>query len=131
MDQEQAKFEGWAVVEMMGHQREVGHVTTEYFGAAALFRVDVPELPDREWTLEKPEWGPEGMLPAGTKVKRAGSIGRSRLVSPGAIYAITPCTEEAARTALDRDQHRPMKVVELPKGVVLELAPKDELGDEF
>src|SRR6185503_17566110 len=28
----QANFEGWAIVEMMGHQREIGFVTTQAFG---------------------------------------------------------------------------------------------------
>jgi len=45
----QAKFEGWAVVEIMGHNREIGFVTTEYFGGPALFRVDQPEFPEREY----------------------------------------------------------------------------------
>jgi hypothetical protein len=29
MENEQAKFEGWAIVEMMGHQREIGFVTRD------------------------------------------------------------------------------------------------------
>lgn len=37
METEQAKFEGWAIVEMMGHRREIGHVTTEAYGVAVLF----------------------------------------------------------------------------------------------
>lgn len=31
MSEEQSKFNGWAVVEIMGHNREIGFVTTEYF----------------------------------------------------------------------------------------------------
>ena len=41
----QSRFEGWAIVEMFGHQREAGFVTTESFGPACLFRVDTPALP--------------------------------------------------------------------------------------
>jgi hypothetical protein len=40
--QAQAKFEGWAVVEMMGHQKEIGFVTTEYFGGAVIL-LDIPQ----------------------------------------------------------------------------------------
>ena len=28
------QFEGWAIVELFGHQREIGYVTTRYFGTA-------------------------------------------------------------------------------------------------
>lgn len=54
MEEQQAKFEGWAVVEIMGHQKEIGYVTTQYFGPAGLFRVDRPELPEREFELRRP-----------------------------------------------------------------------------
>lgn len=47
---EQAKFEGWAIVEMMGHRQEVGYVTTEAYGQAVLFRVDSPDIPERDYT---------------------------------------------------------------------------------
>jgi hypothetical protein len=54
MDATQSKFEGYAVVEIFGHIKEVGFVTTEYFGAAALFRIDTPELPMREYNARAP-----------------------------------------------------------------------------
>ena len=41
---ETKSFEGWAIVDVLGHQRYVGYVTTEAYGAAVLFRVDVPAL---------------------------------------------------------------------------------------
>lgn len=58
--QSNSTFEGWAVVELFGHQREVGFVTTQVFGAAVLFRIDTPELSDREYTLERPEQVKQG-----------------------------------------------------------------------
>ena len=47
MDQQvnQAKFEGWARVEVMGHQSHTGFVTTEAYGQAVMFRIDTPEIP--------------------------------------------------------------------------------------
>ena len=33
----QGTFSGWAIVEMMGHRREAGFVTTQAFGQAVLF----------------------------------------------------------------------------------------------
>lgn len=115
MEQQQAKFEGWAVVELMGHQREVGFVTTQYFGGPALFQIDVPELPEREVVLDRPQYCDGTFAPAGTTIKREAVDGRTRLVSPSAIYAINPCTEEVARRQLDR-MDRPIKIVSLPEG---------------
>jgi hypothetical protein len=124
MDQEQAKFEGWAIVEMMGHQREIGYVTTEAYGVAVLFRVDVPDMPVQEYVLRRPEYGRDGQgteryLPVGSKVQREGSPARSRLVSPAAVYAINPCSEEAARVAITSRTPRPLICIELPKRELL------------
>lgn len=118
-EQQQAKFEGWAVVEMMGHQREVGYVTTEVFGAACLFRVDTPALPERDYELKRPEWilaqdGEQKYCPAGSKVRRQAVPAKSRLVGPPAIYAITPCTEESAMRAIEELIRRPVILLELP-----------------
>jgi hypothetical protein len=117
MDQAQAKFEGWAVVEMMGHQREIGFVTTEYFGGAALFRVDSPEIPEREYVLERPEHtrheGRYVTLPVGSTVKRTSIPAKSRLVSPAALYALNPCTEETARKAIEEMVPRALIVLHI------------------
>jgi hypothetical protein len=115
----QANFEGWAIVEMMGHRKEIGYVTTQAFGQAILFRVDVPELPERDFVLRAPEYAhtsPDvrSWCPAGTKVKRAASPARSCLVAPASLYAMNPCSEEAARTALERNIARPLIVLEMP-----------------
>lgn len=117
MEQEQTKFEGFAVVELFGHQHEIGFVSTQYFGGSAMFRVDVPELEgDREYALESPEWVDGRMAPVGTTVKRKGVPARTRLLGVGAIYALNPCTEEAARKALERSIARPLILVALPEG---------------
>ena len=120
----QASFEGWAVVEMMGHRKEIGFVTTQAFGAAVLFRVDTPDLPEREFVITSPEYAHvdengRQWCPAGTKVKRAASPARSCLVAPGSLYAITPCSEEAARTAIERMTPRPLILLELPPKAAL------------
>lgn len=133
----QANFEGWAIVEMMGHRKEIGYVTTQAFGQAVLFRVNVPELPEREFTLTRPEYASEGngelrrWCPDGTKVKRMASPARSCLVSPNSLYAMNPCTEIAARTAIERTIERPLIILELPKDMkALEITRADEDDDE-
>ncbi len=108
-EQQQAVFEGWAIVEMMGHQREIGFVTTQAFGQAVMFRVDTPELVEREFTLTVPEWTENGDVrswtPEGAKVKRA------------------------ARTAIEKSAQRPLILLEVPAGLALP-APQPQSDDE-
>ena len=115
MEQQQGKFEGWAVVELFGHQREVGFVTTQQFGQACLFQIDVPELPAREFELRRPEVIGEQWVPAGAKVRREIAPARTRLVGPGAVYALNPCTEEAARVAIEELAPRRLILLDMPK----------------
>jgi hypothetical protein len=125
----QSAFEGWAVVELMGHQMEIGFVTTEAYGQAVMFRVDTPDLPEREFELISPEYIRGDWVPAGSKVKRPAVPPCTRLVAPGSLYAINPCTEEAARTALERVSPRPLILVEVAPGKALAAASTDADGD--
>jgi hypothetical protein len=72
---EHGEFREWALVEVMGHQRFAGEVSEQQIAGAAFVRVDVPEWNGRQ--------------------------GFTRLFSPGAIYAITPCSEQTAKRAID------------------------------
>lgn len=135
MEQQQAKFDGWAVVEVFGHQRYAGYVTTEAFGQAVLFRVDVPELKPRERTTQAPEYHPKTgqYLPAGSVIQEGAVQGYSKLLGTGAIYAITPCTEAAALKAVEEMQRRPLLKVTVPERPALEAAPadRDDNGDDI
>jgi hypothetical protein len=114
-DPQQAHFDGWAIVDVMGHQRYVGYVTTEAYGQAVLFRIDVPALEERERVTTRPGYGGGGQyLPAGTTVKEGAVAGYSKLVGSGSIYTITPCTKEAALAAVEEMQPRPLMSVALP-----------------
>jgi hypothetical protein len=129
----QAAFDGWAIVEMMGHRKEIGFVTTQAFGQAVLFRVDTPELPEREYTLESPEYARhngrgERWCPIGTKVKRESSPARSCLVAPSSLYAINPCTEQAAMALIERNKARPLIALELSEQAAL--PPATDLEDQ-
>ncbi len=125
----EGKFEGWAIVELFGHQREVGFVTTQVFGAAVLFRIDTPELPEREYTLERPEQvkheGIYRWAGVGSKVKREGVPAKTKLVGPSAIYAMTPCTEQTARMAIERSIQPPLILLELAEAKMLPDAPDE------
>lgn len=114
-EQQQARFEGWAIVDVLGHQRYVGYVTTEAYGQAVLFRVDVPALEERERTTKRPGYAADGRyLPAGTVVKEGAVSGYTKLIGSGSIYAISPCTKEAALEAVEQTQVRPLMQITLP-----------------
>lgn len=113
-NQEQSKFEGWAILEIMGHQKEAGYVSTVYFGSACLFRVDVPELPEREVVTTAPEWEGDRMIPSGATVRKEAVQGRTEFVGPSAIFRMHPCSEDFCRKAIDAMQPRKITVLQMP-----------------
>lgn len=118
MSEQQAAFTGWAKVEVMGHQSHIGFVRTEAYGMAVMFRIDQPEFPPREYVLTEPAWVDEGggrsWQRAGAKVQRAAIPGCSVLVGSGSIYRIIPCTEAAAREAIEKSIRSELKLIEPP-----------------
>lgn len=78
----------WALIELFGHQRIVGKVSTEAVGSAALLRVDVPDLTKDGVVLRK---------------------GFSRFYGPSAIYSLTPVDESAVRQLLPMISGEPVK----------------------
>jgi hypothetical protein len=96
---ENERFEIWAVVELFGHQQIAGLVTEQKIGGQSFIRVDVPEIEDRS--------------------------GFTKFYGPGAIYAITPTTEELARTAVDRLRVRPIE-----PWMIEEVQERPQLGIE-
>ena len=90
---EQEKFDSWAVVELFGHQQIAGRVTEASIGGCSFLRVDVPDQP----AVEKDTYyGKQPALPAYT-----------RYFGNGAIYAMSPCTEAAARSVAARIRVKP------------------------
>jgi len=70
MTDEKKTFDEWALVELFGHARIVGRVTEATIGGGAFIRVDVPD--------------------------GSGGIAFTRFFGPGAIYSISPITEQTA-----------------------------------
>lgn len=125
-DLPQAQFNGWAKVEVMGHQSHIGYVKTEAYGAAVLFRIDTPELPEREYTLEEPGYVGGRWAAAGAKVKRAASPGVSVLVGAGSIYRIIPCSEAAAMRAIEASVRSELCGVQVPRIEAGEIGDSEE-----
>lgn len=77
-------FEGWAIVELMGHRRLAGHVSEQEIAGQAFLRLDVPaDLPVTQF------------------------------YSASAVYCITPTTEEIARGLAARMRPAPVQRYEL------------------
>lgn len=122
MSEPQAQYQGWAIVELFGHGKEIGYVTTQYFGTACMFQVDVPELPERDYVLEHPQYVGGKWTPAGAKVQKKAAEARSRLIGPGSIFALNPCSELAARAAIETLVGREIVVLDIPPEAQLALA---------
>lgn len=115
-EQEQASFSGWAILEIFGHQKYAGMVTSQVFGTSVMLRLDVPGLQERERVAGSYEYDHDGRaIPAGSVVKVEASPPYTKFFGVGAIYSMTPCTEEAALKALESLQPRPIQVVSLPR----------------
>ncbi len=114
MSEQQTSFSGWARVEVMGHQTHIGFVRTEAYGQAVMFRVDQPQIPEREYVLEKPEYVDGRWTAEGAKVQRPAIEGCTVLIGAGSIYRIIPCTEAAALQAIESSQRAELKLIEPP-----------------
>lgn len=88
---ENKSYEGWAILELMGHVRVAGHVRQEEQFGKALIRIDVPgddtERSTTQW------YGPE------------------------ALYCLTPTTEEIARAVAAVSRRPPVSAWELSRAL--------------
>ena len=76
------KFETWAIVELFGHQVIAGKVTDQAVGGETFIRVDVPSVGDKsEFT---------------------------RLFGKGAVYSITPTSEDIVQKYVQRNREEPI-----------------------
>lgn len=88
MSDSEKPYEGWAIVELMGHRRLAGLVSqAEQFGVAML-RVDVPG--------------------------ENGEVSATQFYGGSSIYCLTPTTEEIARAVALRNRPEPVARWELP-----------------
>lgn len=80
-------YEGWAIVELMGHRRLAGKVSEATQFGVAMLRLDVPTR-EGGWC--------------------------SQFYGGSSIYCLTPTTEEIARATALRTQPEPLHRWELP-----------------
>jgi hypothetical protein len=88
MDGESEKreaFEGWCIVELMGHRKLGGHVREQEIAGRGFIRLDVPD----------------------------GDQSITQLYSPQAVYCISPVTEQLARAYASKCKPEPISPFEL------------------
>lgn len=86
------KFEEWAVVEVMGHQRFIGKVSEQVIAGTGFVRIDIPATDSNgPWT---------------------------KLVGTSSIYAITPVSEELAREMASEARQQAISRYELPSKLI-------------
>ena len=96
MTDEAESYAGWAVLELMGHRRLAGLVSEAKVGGATFIRIDVPGEGDE--------------------------VEATQFYAPGALYCLTPTTEEIARSVARFARPQPVQRWELPR-------PDDEEPD--
>ncbi len=79
------EFEGFAIVELMGHRKLAGHVREVTIAGGAFIRLDVPSDPPV-----------------------------TQYYGPSAIYCITPTTEDLAKRVAQAARPTPVHQYELP-----------------
>lgn len=72
--EQEATFDSWAIVDVMGHQRFIGRVTEQVIAGQGFIRVDVPDV--------------EGEDP--------GAISFTKVMGAKSIYMIEPVSKETA-----------------------------------
>jgi hypothetical protein len=101
----ETKFEQWANVELMGHQRAVGRCSEQSIAGSNMLRVDIPDG--------------EGFT--------------TRYYSGSSIYCITPVSEEVARrlcAGLKQEPTFAWSLKEHPKAVTYESPDEDDDNPE-
>jgi len=120
-EQQFAQFEGWAHVELMGHQSTTGYVRTQYFGSTALLEVTAPEIAPHQIQLTKScycetEEHRETLCAPGTLIEVSLDAAKC-IVAASSIYRITPLTEAQAMAKL------PVRRRRLPQALQLATTP--------
>lgn len=101
------KFEGWAILELMGHRRLGGYVREATLAGGAFLRIDIP--------------GPES----------GETLTATQFYSPGSVYALTPTTEEVVRAVAKSSQPTPVARWELPERTRPEPPDDEDEADTF
>ena len=87
-EEQREQFEGWVILELMGHRRLAGYLTEQQLGGTSFLRLDV-------------------------FVGEAKEAMATQFYSASAVYCITPTTEAIARRLAEDAQPAPVTPWEL------------------
>jgi hypothetical protein len=111
-------FEGWAILELMGHRRLAGFVRETELAGQGVLRLDVPHATEAD--DEQAEEHGESLWLA------------TQFYAPSALYCLTPTDEATARAIAVRNQPAPVQRWELsPPAAVAVDAGGDDFDDPF
>lgn len=102
-------FEGWAILELMGHRRLAGWVSEQTLAGATFIRLDIPTDGTED---------PRALYAPGEQ-----SYVVTQLYSPGALYCLTPTTKEMVLAVARLSRPAPVQR--------WELSPPKEGTEEF
>jgi hypothetical protein len=139
---DESAFEGWAILELMGHRRLAGYVQEATIAGGAFIRLDVPGdacaacgHPESSHTTGgmcagEPPDGSEChcvmMAPLVDTVPLA-----TQFYSPAAVYCITPTSEDTARKIAKRTKPQPAHRWELEPAPVYAGDPEKQEDDDY
>ena len=104
---EATKFEGWAIVEFMGHVRAAGFLREQQVFGEPLIRIDVPPTTD------------------------GGDDGFTRYYHPKALYSLTPVGQDVAvHLARGSWRNEPVHAWDFPQPVMQSIANNAEPEDD-
>jgi hypothetical protein len=106
-----AIFEGWAILELMGHRRLAGYVQEATIAGGAFIRIDVAEAEIDD-------------IPEVLQNTAPNDATATQFYSPAAVYCITPTTERIARAVARGNKPAPVQRWELEPAPVF--AGRDE-----
>lgn len=107
-DDTRTSFEGYAILELMGHRRLGGYLREETIAGAAFIRIDVPEHPwvdgctcgsDHPESADHEEHTPVCHMFREENDTALLDVAATQFYAPSAVYCITPTTEQMARLA--------------------------------
>jgi len=96
----ETSFDNYCIVELFGHQKIAGRVTEQVIGGQSFVRVDVPQI--------------------------NGQPAFTRMFGSGAIYSITPVSEEIATQAASSIFVQPVTVYTAPASRQIETGDDED-----
>lgn len=123
-------IETWAIVEVMGHSKYAGFVRSVSIGMGAMIRVDVPEIPERLEERDAYDYSEPPAKLVKKKYRVAGVPAFTKFLGVQSIFALTPCSEEVARKAIETFRSAPVTVLEMPAPRLLR-GPRDDDMDNY